>query len=74
MTNQPFSGHIYYIEPKQPPTGYSWWIGQPRDGFTLFASLFLAVPIPVEDVTAGEARVIQQRHDVLVKLNGTKAA
>lgn len=53
----------------------SFWIDNPpREGFTEFCAAQLHVPIPVEDVTAGEARIIQQRRDVLATVIGLQTA
>lgn len=66
MSHQPF-GHIY-LEPA-PVSHGSFWINAVREGFYAFCAEVQHVAIPVEDVTAGEAFRLQQRHDLLVQLN-----
>ena len=68
---QPF-GHIY-LEPKPVPHG-AFWIDAPRVGFTEFCARMCDAPIPVEDVTAREAQIIQRRQDVLAALVGLQQA
>ena len=67
---QPF-GRIY-LAPKPVPHG-SFWATAPRENFIAFCSAILKAPIPVEDVTAREAQIIQRRQDVLAALVGLQA-
>lgn len=62
-----------FIEPAVGSNG-PFWIGAPREGFTLLCSRALNVTIPVEDVTAGEAIAIQKRRDIHATLLGYQYA